>query len=620
MAIYNPSSRNLLYIPNYCVLFFDLTVLNPPKNSRHSHTSIAVLPFINLSSDASNEYFSDGITEEIINALTRVQGLKVIARTSSFAFKGKNMDIRTIGEQLDVTTVLEGSVRKANNRVRVTAQLINTEDGTHYWSRNFDRELDDIFLLQDEISLLIANQIRENFGHLNIQDHLVNASTQNIKAYEFFLKGRFYQLKWDAESIKKAIEFYNTAVQIDPRFARAYYGNLQCYGLLAAWGYMPAEEGFLKARANFEKASEIDTSLPEYSQSIVGRLFWGEWNFQLAYEQIKKTLETFPSYTDALEAMAELFIAHGYFDEAIVYIQKAMEVDPISANHYYTLANIHYMQKDFEKSLRMLEKSLEINPEFGLAKELQLMCLIWLNHKEAFEKTLGHPDSGKLQHMLFELINGERKSIPESLVTSWATIAEDQNQLVPYELYILANSGNAEEAIRILEMYIAAKRGQIINFRQEPFLTPLRNHEKFQHLHISNFSGPERPQKQEKSSDLNDAELEIQKHQLLDFIAKEKPYLDSQLNLSSLAQAFSMHPNKLSFLINEKFKQNFNEFTNQFRLKHFKEIALDRAHQHLSILGLAYESGFNSKTVFNTYFKKVEGITPGQWVENAQKQ
>lgn len=148
--------------------------------------SIVVLPFVNMSNDQENEYFSDGITEEIINALTKVEGLKVIARTSSFAFKGKNLDVREIGQKLGVANILEGSVRKVANRVRITAQLINAKNGVHYWSKNFDRQIQDIFALQDEISLLIADQIRENFGHLDIQDHLIQASTRSVSAYEHF--------------------------------------------------------------------------------------------------------------------------------------------------------------------------------------------------------------------------------------------------------------------------------------------------------------------------------------------------------------------------------------------------------------------------------------------------
>ena len=213
--------------------------------------SIAVLPFINMSNDVNNEYFSDGITEEIINALTNINELKVIARTSSFAFKGKQIDVRKVGKQLNVATILEGSVRKAMNRVRITAQLIDTNDGTHYWSKNFDRELDDIFKLQDEISLLIANEVRNNFGHFDIQEHLVTKATSNIEAYELFLKGRYYQLQWTPDALREAINYYNKAIEKDKYYAKAYYANLQCYGLLAAWGYMPYQEGIKEAERNF---------------------------------------------------------------------------------------------------------------------------------------------------------------------------------------------------------------------------------------------------------------------------------------------------------------------------------------------------------------------------------
>jgi TolB-like protein len=193
-------------------------------NQFQSGMSIAVLPFVNMSEKTNFEYFSDGITEEIINALTRVKGLKVTAHTSSFAFKDKNIDVRTIGRQLGVNIVLEGSVRKTTNRVRITAQLISTNDGTHFWSKNFDRELDDIFVLQDEISLLIADQIRENFGHLNIQEHLVEAPTQNMEAYDLYLKARYQHLMWDGEGIRNAVELYEQCATIDPSFALPYFG------------------------------------------------------------------------------------------------------------------------------------------------------------------------------------------------------------------------------------------------------------------------------------------------------------------------------------------------------------------------------------------------------------
>ena len=180
--------------------------------------SIAVLPFENLSSDLENEYFSDGMTEEIINALSKIGGLKVTARTSSFAFKNRKIDVRHIGNQLGVSTVLEGSIRKSGNRVRITAQLIHTDNGFHIWSESFDRQLEDIFALQDEVSLLIADKIRENFGHLTLEDHLVAAETKNIEAYNLYLKGRYFQLKWEAEGFEKAISCYEKSMELDPHY------------------------------------------------------------------------------------------------------------------------------------------------------------------------------------------------------------------------------------------------------------------------------------------------------------------------------------------------------------------------------------------------------------------
>jgi TolB-like protein/AraC-like DNA-binding protein len=588
----------------------------------HTNKSIAVLPFLNLSADPDNEYFSDGITEEIINALTKVTGLKVIARTSSFAFKGKHEDVREIGKKLGVTSILEGSVRKSKSRVRITAQLINAKDGAHFWSKNFDREMLDIFALQDEISLLIADQIRENFGHFDIQEHLVNQPTKSLEAYKLYLKGHYYQLKWDADSLKKASEYYLRSIKHDPKFARSYYGLVQSYGLLAAWGFMPAEEGFTKAIEYFMIASDLDKSLPEYGQSFVGKAFWMEWDFQATYNQLVDTLEQHPRYTDGLEAMAELFIAHGYWTKAEEYIKRAMEVDPLSANHHYTLANICYYQKKFDSALVHLEKTLLINPGFVLGRVLKSLCLTWLNRTFEFEQFIEGNENADLQRMFFRAINEHDFSLPKEKLAEWKNIPDDKNQMVPYELIILANTEYKKEAMKLLRKYIAQKRGQIINFRHDPALEPLQEFEAFHQLHNTNFVSDKEPKVDSTTTEelkASTSELDYQMEELLHFINNDKPYVDTQLSLSKLANFVQLHPNKLSYLINEKTGINFNEFINQFRLGYFKKIALDPEFTHMNLLGLAYESGFNSKTVFNAFFKKAEGITPSTWLKSTKK-
>ncbi len=191
--------------------------------------TIAVLPFVNMSADPDNEYFSDGITEELSNALTKVDGLLVTSRTSSFAYKGKNEDIRKIGEQLGVNTVLEGSVRKAGNKVRITAQLINTADGYHLWSEVYDRKLEDIFEVQDEITRIITNKLREKLTTEGSKESLVKPATENIEAYNLYLKGLFYWNKWTPEDRKKAIKIYEEAIEKEPNFALPYSGLANCY-------------------------------------------------------------------------------------------------------------------------------------------------------------------------------------------------------------------------------------------------------------------------------------------------------------------------------------------------------------------------------------------------------
>ncbi|MDH3268082.1 MAG: adenylate/guanylate cyclase domain-containing protein, partial [Ignavibacteria bacterium] len=205
----------------------------------NSDNSIAVLPFINLSAERDNEYFSDGITEELLNALAKVDGLLVTSRTSSFAFKGKNIDIREIGKQLGVKIVLEGSVRKYGNRVRVTAQLINADDGYHKWSETYDRNLEDIFAVQDELANSIVDQLKSSISLRKPAESLVKVPTENIDAYNLYLKGLYNWNKWAPDFISKAIKYFEDAANLSPDFSLAYARLSACYTFLGAAGFMP---------------------------------------------------------------------------------------------------------------------------------------------------------------------------------------------------------------------------------------------------------------------------------------------------------------------------------------------------------------------------------------------
>lgn len=588
--------------------------------------SIAVLPFVNMSNDINNEYFCDGITEEIINALTKVKELKVIARTSCFAFKGKNIDVRKVGKKLGVATLLEGSVRKANDRVRITAQLIDTKNGTHYWSKNFDRKLDNIFELQDEISVLIANKVRENFGHFNIDEHLVKNSTYNIAAYELFLQGRYYQLQWTPESLNTAIEFYNKAIAKDVNYAKAYYANLQCYGLLATWGFMPYKEAIALAEKNFLKAKELDTQLPEYPLSFVGKFFWGLWDFKLSYQYIQQVLSINPNHIDGLEAMTELFVANGFFKQALVYANKLIEVDPLSANNHYTLANIYYYQEKYTLALAQTTNALNIRPDLELAKSLHAFCLIWLQKKDALKELHQNTPFYKEKVLLYKVINEENTIVPKEYLEEASAENETSDTLIsPFRLFILANFKEHQSlGFDLLRNEVKQRRVQVINFKQEPFLKNLQSKPSFNALHISNLlisdiSTTSKEIKEDTKEKLDCIELQNLQETILNYFKEEQPYLDPQLSLSSLAAYLKTTSNKVSYVINETLDGNFNEFVNSYRLKYFKKLAVNPKLQHITILGLAYDSGFNSKSVFNAYFKKTVGFTPSKWVKMQTK-
>ena len=581
--------------------------------------SIAVLPFVNMSNDIDNEYFCDGITEEIINALTKINPLKVIARTSSFAFKGKDIDIRKIGEQLNVNTILEGSIKKSKDKVRITAQLIDVKDGSHYWSKRFDRELIDIFDLEDEISLSIADEIRNNFGHFEVKDHLIEQPTNNIDAYQLFLKGRFHQLQWTPDALKKAIQFYNEAISLDINYAKAYYSNVQCYELLITWGYMGKEEGTEKAFLNLMKAKEIDTKLPEHPMCYVSKCFWREWDFKFTYYYLNDVLAINPNHTDALDVMVKLFMSHGHFNKAVFYGKKLLEIDPLSANNQYIFANIHYYKGDFDIALHHITKAIQLRPDFDLAYHKKAVCIIALNNRKQLENEFqSNPLWEKIQ-LLNEAVNENRKSLSKEVLSSYLSNHLKRDQLTLFELFILANTNYTKEAYELLKQFVAQKRGQILNYKQEPLLKPLRAFNDFYKLHISNFSINEIVDTQKTAETSKPLLLEEEQKELQTkltvYFNEEKPYLDASLSLNTIAKKLEISTNKVSFLINEFIGMNFNQYVNSYRLNHFKTIALDLRNSHLTILGLAYDSGFNSKTVFNSCFKKYENTTPSIWLK-----
>src|SRR5215204_4018460 len=255
---------------------------------------LAVLPFVNMSADPENEYFSDGITEELLNALTKVEGLQVTSRTSAFAYKGKHDDVRDIGIKLNVDKILEGSVRKSGNRVRITAQLINAADGYHLWSENYDRNLTDIFEVQDEISGIIANKLRENLTLKEQSAPLVKVPTKNMAAYTCYLKGLHFRNKLTPADERKAIECCEKAIDIEPDYAEAYAMSAMAYGHLGSTGQVLPQKAFEIVHRFADKALELDSNLAEGYIAKGNAYLYYDWKWKEAFEALQKAIEINP--------------------------------------------------------------------------------------------------------------------------------------------------------------------------------------------------------------------------------------------------------------------------------------------------------------------------------------
>lgn len=366
-----------------------------------SEKTIAVLPFVNMSSNPDNEYFSDGISEEILNALTHIEGLQVTARTSSFFFKGKNQDVREVGAKLGVSHILEGSVRTAGKRVRITAQLINTADGYHVWSEVYDSDLEDIFQVQDEISLKILNKLKENFSESPKKEAIVKAPTENLDAYNCYLKGKYHWNKSNPEDIAKAIKSFNEAIDLDPKFAAPYCDLSYCYTFLGSAGLMQLTEAYPKARDLTLKAIELDPENAEAHLSLASIKFFHNWDFDGAEKSLNKA-ESLGLNSSLLNQVHGWFlIALGDFDKAIQKMQQALILDPLSLPLRGNLADAFAFAGKFEEALEQYDKAIEMDPTFRRGFEgkgmVYLACEEYdkaIENLEQYQKMIGHPLKG----------------------------------------------------------------------------------------------------------------------------------------------------------------------------------------------------------------------------------
>lgn len=588
--------------------------------------SIAVLPFKNISSSNENDYFCDGLTEEIINALAKINGLKVTSRTSSFFFKDKDIPITQIGRELNVSTIIEGSVRLSQDKIRITAQLIEVQNDSHFWSRTWDRSLKNIFDVQDEISLSIADKIRENFGHFELQERLVDEQTQSIEAYKNYLKGQYHYLKWNHKEVELSITYFEKAISLDSKHAESYFGLGQSYSFMAGGGYLLAKPTLLKAQKCIDKAFDLNDKIPEVYFGLAGINFWRDWDIDKTLINIDKTLKINPNYSPAYLLSAFTYAIINQKQLALKSINIGLNLDPFSPNMLFTKAWICYINKDYQHVLKYVKLAIEKDSKLMPAYELQGCCLLMMKKYDEVLTLFSEEENLYIDHItktgmrtLAYALQNNKPQVDKNL-----EILEDQSKsefserAIKYLFLVYSVSNKYDLAFELLAKCIKNKLPSLVFTLSDPLIESLKNDVRF-HTVKQNFFKSKLMLREllneEKPQLLDEHTIKIYTKKLFDFINKEQPYLNPNISLRGFALDLELHPNQLSWLINHELNKNFNEFINQYRVETFKRISKDPKNSHITLIGLAYDSGFNSKTVFNTSFKKETGMTPMQYLK-----
>ncbi len=439
--------------------------------------SIAVLAFENMSGDPDQEYFSDGISEEILNSLAQIEGLKVAGRTSAFSFKGKDEDIRAIGDKLDVKMVLEGSVRKSGNKLRITAQLINVEDGFHIFSETYDREMEDIFSVQKDIANRIVNklklqvQIEANAGDSNL----------NLEAYDLLLKGIYFKSKGYL-SAKKAMGFFEKAVELDPDYAEAYALIGETYIVYAGYGLMPPGEAYANVRAAALKAISLDELEPRAHKALAYVYFTSDWDWEAALYEYSKAIQYGLPVPDQFMTYYDIFINMD-FDLAINASMQMAETDPLNVESHWHLGLINHFARRFEDAIVSFNNALELDPNYSEGHRWKGIVLGYLGKFEeatlslekALEISQGQgPANFDLQVLKIQM--GKNDEVLQTL-NEWEKSGEQINPMDPAMLYSLMDMH--DNAIFWLEESYRVRSIMTVSLKFHWIWDPIRDDPRF---------------------------------------------------------------------------------------------------------------------------------------------
>ncbi|HEX9773391.1 MAG TPA: tetratricopeptide repeat protein [Steroidobacteraceae bacterium] len=449
-----------------------------------ARNSIAVLPFVNMSNDPDQEYFSDGIAEELLNALARVKALKVAARTSAFSFKGKDVDLREVGRKLNVATVLEGSVRKSGERLRITAQLIDVGTGYHLWSEIYDRELTDIFAIQDDITSRIVSALQVHLDGGAVSP----APSQQVDAavYQIVLRGRFHWNQRSPEGFAKAAELLQEATRRASDYAPAYAGLADVYLSQYDYGLLSWDESTVRARAAATKALELD-DMSAAAHTSLAHILLHEWEWQSAEQQFRRAIELDPSYTLAQHWYALCLTALGRTDEAVKAMHRALQLDPLSVRINADLGMAFLAAGMHEEAVAQEGRALELAPGAAGPRWIRGMALEQMGRfddaeadmKAAFDAWSG---DGNIKGSLGHLYAISGKQAEARVLLTELTTQTDAGDVAFFAALICAGLNETDAALTWLERAVDERSGSVRYLKIDPRLADLRHEPRYRQL------------------------------------------------------------------------------------------------------------------------------------------
>ena len=441
--------------------------------------SIAVLPLLNESGDPGDEYFSDGLSEELIAALAQINGLKVIGRSSSFRFKERHEEPKSIGEKLGVSTLLEGTVRKQDDRVRIVAELVNAADGITLWTRTFDRELKDIFAVQQEIARAVAESLKVTL--LGSEEKSTQMATKSVEAHNAYLQGHFHFLRRNIEDYRKAITYFDQAIQFDPDYALVYAERSEAWSLLGDLaGERPS--AYPKARSDAEKAVAIAPGLAEAHSALGWVRFLAEWKFAEGFRELKRAKELSPANPTANDLLARVIVYMGRIDEAERQAREAVELDPLSVAAQFNLGRVLFYAGKLDEADAAGRKMAELQPSAASNRRWQVFVAVQRHDGEtALREAQLEPDAAfrRFELTLAYYLLEDREASDAALAD---LIANSRDRLSYQIAQVYAIRGETDKAFEWLQIAFDNHDGGTLGLAVDPLLRGLRDDPRYKNL------------------------------------------------------------------------------------------------------------------------------------------